>query len=128
MSRIFALWRKNSTVFLNFWEDFEKYITKLAENALFLSLFKIISKPCVIFLCVLTKTQLFVLKLWENLQNFLLKIAKLHYSGLFSKQFQKPALNFRTFWRITQVFGKILRKLSKISWENSKKSIILACC
>ena len=45
--------------------------------------------------------------------------------GDFSKQFQYPALKFRAIGRKIQLLGNVLRKFSKISWENSKECIIL---
>ena len=51
-------------------------------------------------------------RIFENLEkDFLKKIKKLHYFGLFFKKFQNPALNFREFGRKTQL---VLEKL----WEN----------
>ena len=62
-------------------------------------------------------------KIFKNLFS---KYQQMLYFSLVSKYFQNSALNFRAFWRKTQLFGEVLRKLSKVSRENSKKFISLA--
>ena len=106
----------------NFLRKFSKVSLENSKNALFWSIFKIISKPYVNFHAFWRKTQLF--------RKFLIKFSKTSFGNcnkcisLF--YFQNPELNFRSFWRKTQLFGKFVRKFSKISLANSKNALFLS--
>ena len=93
-----------------FWKFFQRFLwEKRTKNAIFWSIFKIRSKLCVKFSRVLTKNNWFG-NFWETFKNFFENSAKMHYFGLFSKEIQKPALNFRAFRRKTYFFWDFLRK------------------
>ena len=84
-------------------------------------IFKEFNNPCVQFLCVWTKTAIY-LKFWENLRKFRKKLPKkIAKNGIFLAYFAKPftkhALIFFRVWSKNTIFGnfeKVLEDFSKI--------------